>query len=91
MKVEELEDQDIYNISITKNEKGLIIDFKFTWNEDYGLFSKTKSSDLTVLTSEELWDTIQKDIKHKQGIVYQYILNHKLYVGELLDFYNKKY
>lgn len=91
MKVEELADQDVCDITVTKGKKGLIIDFKFTWNEDYGLFSKTKCSDLTVLTSEELWNTIQEDIKNKQGIVYQYILNHKLYVGELLDFYNKKY
>ena len=86
-----IEENDLYNINLTINNDILNVDMIFIWKEDYGIFSKKKRSDLTILTSKDLWEKIQNDIDNKKGIVYKYILNHKLYVGELLDFYKINY
>lgn len=61
----------------------LIITFK--WEVDCGCFSYYKESVLTVYIPNKLEDYYIEEIKKETGKFYQYILNHKEYVGELLD------
>jgi hypothetical protein len=51
---------------------------------DCGCFTYAKNSNLTVKVPKKSKKKIE-ELKDKKGIIYQYIKNHKEYVGEFLD------
>lgn len=76
---------DISSVDVTYNYNNVSIVIKFEWEMDCGCFSCKKDSTLTILSLREHEPILVNNIKNKQGKAYKYILNHKQYVGKLLD------
>lgn len=81
---------DILSVSTISEHNNFSVIFNFKWEEDYGCFSCAKTSTLTVVIPPTLEQDLINNILQKQGIVYEYILKHKEYVGELLNLKEKK-
>ena len=77
---------DIVDVDIKKEFLELQIQFSFAWEMDYGCFKVNQKSFLRVILYEDTLDKIVNDLKKEKGLVYKYIMSHREYVGELLDF-----
>lgn len=82
---------EIKEIKIDKVYSELHIQISFVWEMDFGCFKINQNSFLTVILYDSLFDKLISDLKENKGIVYKYILNHREYTGELLDFRGEKY
>ncbi len=80
---------DILSVSTISEHNNFSVIFNFKWEEDYGCFYCTKTSTLTVVIPPTLEQNLVNDILQKQGEVYEYIVKHKEYVGELLNLKEK--
>ena len=78
-------ENDISSIETTYSSNTISIIIKFEWEIDCGCFSCKRDSTLTILISNKSEDMLINDLKNKRGKAYEYILNHRQYVGKLLD------
>lgn len=83
--------EDIESISLQQESLAYSLVISFCWEVDCGCFTYNKESKLTIFFSNKLLDTIVYDLKEGKGKIYKYILNHKNYTGELLDFRIESY
>lgn len=83
--------EDIESIDLKQESLVYSLVISFCWEIDCGCFNYNKESKLTIYFLDNLFDRIVNDLKENKGKVYKYIINHKNYTGELLDFRVESY
>lgn len=83
--------EDIVGVRLRDEGIKYSLDIKFRWEMDCGCFSYNKESNLIIYFPNTLFEEIKNDLLKGTGKIYKYIINHKEYTGELLDFRVESY